>query len=352
MKKAIFALFTAVSCILSPTLVEALPDSSVLSSSKNPTHVHYHNIVLAKVNNKAVTLYDVVKKLDMVFYRQFPQFKDLIEAKYQFYTINWKYVMNDLVEKELVLADGEENNIKVTTGEIRQELETLFGPNIVANLDELGLTYDEAWNMVKGDLTIRRVMSARINPKAIRAMTPQAVRKAYEAHAAENILPEKWTYRVISFRDKDTTNSAEAANLAHYLLTDGQVPFNDLVAELTKRGLQKGTNVSISEEFSHTPKEVSELYRGSLISLEQGTYSVPIAQKSKAGGGAVVRLFYMKEKKPAGAEPLDKVEVTLKEKIFSQVSGVETEAYFTKLRKNFSVQTYINADEYQPFTLQ
>lgn len=352
MKRTFFALFTAVCCAISPTLVQgALGDSSVLTS-KNPTHVHYHNIVLAKVNNKAITLYDVVKKLDLVFFRQFPQFRDLMEAKYQFYTINWKYVMNDLIEKELVLADGEENNIKVSAGDVRQEMESLFGPNIVANLDELGLTYEEAWSMVKGDLTIRRVMSARINPKAMRSMTPQAVRKAYEAHAAENILPEKWTYRVISFRDKDTTNSAEAANLAHYLLTDGNVEVKDLVAELTKRGLRKETNVNVSEEFSHTPKEVSDLYRSSLATLEKGGFSQPIAQKSKAAGGTVVRLFYMKDKKEAGAEPLDKVEIAIKEKIFSQASTTESEAYFAKLRKNFSVQTYINPDEFQPFSLK
>lgn len=354
MKKKFITLLSIFCCALSPALVEgASLDSSVLSSSKTPTHIHYNNIVLAKVNNKAITLYDVVKKLDMIFYRQFPEYRDMIEAKNQFYLINWKHVMNDLIEKELVLADAEENNIKISSGDVRQEVESLFGPNIVANLDQLGLSYEEAWNIVKGDITIRRVMSGRINPKALRSMTPLAIRKAYETYAAENVLPERWSYRVISFRDKDTTNSAEAANLAHFLLSEENVPVENLVAELTKRGLQKETNVNVSEEFTHTPKEVSELYRGSLNPLESDTYSKPVAQKSKAGGGTtVVRLFYMKEKKPAGAEPLEKVELALKEKIYSEVTTVEGEAYFKRLRKHFAVQTYVDADNYQPFNLQ
>ncbi len=347
MKKIFLALAFTACCSL-----HGIRDTSLLSPSKQPTHIEFNNSILARVNGKPITLYDVIKKLDMIFYQQFPQYRDILDAKYQYYTINWKHVLNELIDKELVLADAEEVSFSVPTGEIRQEMENLFGPNIVATLDELGLSYDEAWNILKGDLTIRRMVYLRINPAAQRAMTPQAVRKAYETYAVENRLPERWKYRLISFRDSDNSRAAEGANLAHHLLTEENIPLYNLVAELTKRGVQKETVVSVSEQFLQAPKEVSEMNRDLLASLDAGKYSQPVAQKSKATKSTIFRIFYMEEKLPEGAEPLDKVENIIKERIFNEITGKESEAYFNRLHKHFAVQQFVTKEDYQPFVLR
>lgn len=352
MQKILFTTFLGIGILSTPSLLQGSRDSSFFSSMNQPKHVEFNNCLLARVNGKPITLYDVVKKLDLIFFRQFPEYKDVLEAKYQFYLINWKAILKDLIEKELVLADAEENNFKVSSGDVRQEMEKLFGPNIIANLDELGLSYDEAWNILKGDLTIRRMMIGRIQSKTIQAITPQAVKTAYEKYAVENRHPETWKYHVISFRDKDPTKAAEAANLAHFLLTHDKVTLNNLSQELTQRSVEKETNINISEEFKHTPKEVSEQYRDILSTLDSGKISHPVAQKSKTAKGTVFRIFIVTAKEPEGADPLEKVENTIKDKIFNEVSAKETEAYFLRLRKHFAVQEYVAGENYQPFFLR
>lgn len=348
-RKLLFLCGTFLCCTTVP--LHSAPDSSLLPSY-NASHIHYSNCVLAKVNGKAITLYDIVKKMDMIFYKQFPQYRDVVEAKYQFYQVNWKHFLQEQIDKELVIADAEENKMNVSAGDIRQEMETLFGPNIIASLDQIGLSYDDAWNMLKGDITIRRMIFARVNVKTQRAITPSAVRTAYVKYAAENINPERWKYQVVSFRDSDTTRGAEAANLAYQLLTVDNKPIESLMAELEKNGIKKETSVNISEEFFHNPKEVSAAYRDILANLDSKTYSHPVAQKSKAAKSTVFRIFYLKERVPAGADPLPKVENQLKEKLFSEVSEAETLAYFNKLNKQFPVQKFITDDNYQPFTLR
>lgn len=351
MKKNIFSSCIFALLLCSPLSMDAIGDTSLLSS-RQPTHIHYQNTVLARVNGKAVTLYDVVKKMDMIFYRQFPQFRDLLEAKYQFYTINWSHFLKDAIDKELVLADAEENKINISAGDIRQEMETLFAPNIIASLDQIGISYDEAWNLVKSDMIIKRMMMGRVNPKAQRALTPLAIRKAYEKYAAENINPERWRYQVISFRDADTVRGADVANHAYQILTQEKLPLDSLVAELEKNGLGKETNINISEEFYHTPKEVSEAYRTPLTNLFPNTFSRPTAQKSKAAKTTIFRIFYLKAKDPAAADPLEKVEGKIKEKIFAEISEKETDAYFTRIGKRFAVQKFTLPEDYQPFSMQ
>lgn len=353
MKRALFAALLGSCCLLTlPADLTALRDSSLLSSINQPTHIEFNNCLLAKVNGKPITLYDVVKKLDLIFYKQYPEYRNILEAKYQFFVINWKSILNDLVEKELVLADAEENNFKVSSGDVRQEMEKLFGPNIIANLDELGLSYDDAWNMLQGDITIRRMTMGRIQSKTMQALTPQAVRAAYEKYAAENRHPEIWKYQVISFRDQDSTKAAEAANLAHHLLVEERLSLKDLAQELSKRGVSKETSVNVSEEFKLSPKDISEQIRDTLAALDSSTFSHPIAQQSKAVKATVFRIFFMSEKIPEGTDPLEKVEEKIKDRIFNDVSSKESEAYFTRLRKHFAVHENMTDKDYQPFVLR
>ena len=63
--------------------------------------------------------------------------------------MNWKYVLQELIDKELILGDAEEKKVAITAGDVRQEMENMFGPNIIANLDKIGLSMDEALKIVR-----------------------------------------------------------------------------------------------------------------------------------------------------------------------------------------------------------
>lgn len=322
-----------------------------LFQSENHNHILVHNRVLAKVNGKSISVVDVMKKMDILFYRQFPEYTSIIEARFQFYKMNWKRVLDDLIDKELIIADAEESKLPASAGDVRQEMEELFGPSIIMNLDSIGMTFDEAYKIVLGDIMLRRMMYLRANMKAVHSVTPQSIRQAYEEKVKGEIRPDAWRYQVISIRNPDPVAGAETAQLAYSLLHEEKVPMQ-LMADKLKEN-STGT-VSISEEFFHNEKEIAEANKLILNSLSAEEVSQPVTQKSRADNSNVFRLLYLKEKIAGGIIPFNEVENQLRDQLLDGSIEKETEAYLKKLRQHFDVQIIGQGDNeaLEPFTLE
>lgn len=315
-----------------------------------------NNRILAKVNNKAISVYDVMKKLDMHFYRRFPEFTSSVVARYQFYTANWKQVLQDLIERELIMADAEELKIQVTAGEVRQEMEELFGPNVHQNLDKVGLTFTDAWKMIQTDIMMKRVIFVKAQSKALKDVTPLVIRETYEKLAVENKRPEVWTYRTITVRDASKTKGAEAAHQAHKLLVEDQISMEDLPEKIKElASVAPTTKVTISEEFTQSEKEISPTNKTALAEVAVGSYSQPLPQKSRQDGTIVYRIFFLKENTPGGIVPLSEVEKNIKNMLLDQAIQRETETYLKKLHKHFDVQENhvdeLTEEGFEPFSL-
>jgi hypothetical protein len=312
-----------------------------------------NNQILAKVNGKPISVIDIMKKMDILFLRRFPEYTRSKVARYQFYMANWKPILNELIEKELILADAQEKKIPVSSGDVRQEMETMFGPNIIGNLDKVGLTFDEAWKIVQGDITIKRMIYVRVNSIAGKLVTPQKVREGYEKVAKESALPPRWKYQVISIRDENATQAAEAANLIHHLIAEENVPTNDLKAKLADyNDVVKGTQINISEVQDQTEKEVSEAYRLIFATLEEGQITTPLAQRSR-DKSSVFRIFSMIEKDPGGEIPFTKLENEVRAQLQDEAVAAEASSYIKKLKRYYDVQEmHLDADHFTPFSLK
>lgn len=340
---------------IAPSL-EAAPSSFIFNSNV-PTHIEVNNRILANVNGKPISVYDVMKKMDMIFFRQYPQYADNVEAKFQFYTVNWKYTLRDLIDKELILTDAEEIKLQVSNGDIRQEMETTFGPNIIANLDKVGMTYEEAQEIIKDDQTIRRMMNVRVNMKAIHKVTPQAIRSLYEEFSKENIRIPEWDYYVISIQDKDSTKAAHSAYLLHHLITEEQVPIDQIQARAAAKGiLEPTTRLNVSNKFHHNEKEVSDSYREILSSMIPNTYTQPFVHKARKGDQKIFRIFMIESMVPGGMIPFYEVENKLIEQLRNKIFEEESDAYLDRLRKHFKIdeKEILNSlpPNFQPFVLK
>ncbi|MCB1111399.1 MAG: peptidyl-prolyl cis-trans isomerase [Chlamydiales bacterium] len=315
-----------------------------------PTHIEVNNRILAVVNGKPISVYDLMKKMDIIFYKQFPQYTSNAEARFQFYQMGWRQVLNEMIDKELILADAEENKVEVSHGDVRQEMEKMFGPDILTNLDSIGMTYEEAIKILEGDIIIRRVVLGRVNSKAFRQVTPQMIRKAYDEYAKENARPPKWSYYVVSIRDEKPKDGAMTASIVHRLLAEENVD----IEQLKEKVPQTTSRVNVSEPFTHNEKEVSESYLEVLKQLKPNTFSMPIAQKSRASNGTVYRIFYLKESIPGGVPPLQEVENMLKGKLLDNAVAKESDAYLKHLREHFDVsdEQISIPDDFQPFILR
>lgn len=320
-------------------------------------NINVNNRILAVVNGKPISVIDVMKKMDMLFYNQFPEYTDSVQARYQFYQMNWKQALQELIDKELIIADAIEKKLPVTSGDVRQEMEKLFGPNIIVNLDKIGMNYEEASEIVKGDLIIRRMMYYSANAKALRQVTPRHVREAYEEYSQKNMRPDGWRYHVISIRGEDSTESAEVANYIHQLVAVNKISLEELQKQLDEQILLgKNVTANISQEYHHTEKEVAENYKHILSKMKPDTYNQPIAQKSRSNNSMVFRIFYLDEKIPGGVVPFYEAEKKLKNMLLDKAIEEESLRYIAKLRHHYKVEeSYLSKmipDDFQPFTLQ
>jgi hypothetical protein len=339
-----------------PGQTPAAAPASLINSGPDQQIV-VNNRILAKVNGKAISVIDIMKKMDMTFYKQFPQYANSVQARYQFYMTNWKPVLGEMIDKELILADASEAKITITQGDIRQELEELFGPNIIVNLDKAGLTLDEASQLVLADITIRRMMYFRVHSLALNKVTPQVIRTYYDEVAKDHIRDNEWTYSMVSIRHRNPTKAAELANYAHHLLIDEKVPMTDLAAKVQDPNADpKQPVLTVSEEYHTKEKDLSESFRTILKTLQPDSYTAPIAQKSRAGGGSVFRIFYLKSMKEGGVVPFAELEPKIKAKLLDDEVTRESEIYLRKLRKQFNVQETqlkeLLSSDFQPFVLK
>lgn len=324
-----------------------------LFNSDEAKKIEINNRILAKVNGKAISVYDVMKKMDMLFYRAFPEYTSSVVYRYQFYQAQWKRVLQDLIDKELIMADAEESKLQVSNGDIRQDMESTFGPNIIANLDKVGLSFDEAWKMVHSEIVIKRMLYIKAQSKALKQVTPQIVRTAYDEHSKEMVVPDTWTYVVITIRDADSEKGKASAQQVYKLLTDEHIALNDLHDNI--KTLTPSSKISVSEEMIHTEKEISPAYKEVLGRMTSGSYSEPLAQKSRADNATVYRLFFLKTFREGGIPPFAEISNDLKQRLIEYIAEKEIDAYIKKLRKHFDVQEshldQVSQDEFEPFHL-
>lgn len=330
-------------------------DPFLFGKSDN-AHIEVNNRVLAYVNGKAITVVDVMKKMDMVFFKHFPEYTSSPHARFQYYQINWKSTLQELIDKELILADALENKVPLTQGDVRQEMETLFGPNIIANLDKIDLTLDEAFKIVQGDLLLQRTMMIRVNSKAMRSVTPIVIREAYNEYAAKNVKEEAWHYQVATIRNPDSSSGAETANLSHKMLTEDKIELDALPKALKASDALGKSVVTISDPLYHTQGEMADMIKTTLCPMEPGDISQPIAQKSRTDKSTVFRIIVLKEKVPAGAVPYSEIENQIKNSLYDKAITKESEAYLKRLRTHYAIQdSYINEmvpEDFKPFSIK
>jgi hypothetical protein len=345
--------------LIGSTSLQAIKNESLLSTGRQEEpKIFVNNRILAKINGKPISTFDLIKKMDLAFYRQYPQYASSNAIRAQYYEMSWRHVLEDIIDKELILADAQESKIEVSNGDVRQEMEASFGPNIIANLDKAGLTFDEASKIMQEEIIIRRLISARVHAKAIRQVTPIKVRRAYEEFIQnpENARLTQWSYRIVTIKERNLEKTEEAAKAAYQLLMEG-VPMDELAAKLKERKLlgRKGS-LTVSGIIKQNEKEISNDYRDILTYLDAGMYSQPFPQKSRTTRATVYRILSIEEKIPGGVPSFKEMEARLKDKLIDDAIDQESNSYLQRLRQHYHISTeeieaHLPAD-YKPFVLK
>jgi hypothetical protein len=302
------------------------------------------NSILAKVNGETISVIDVKKKMDLAFHRSYPHLENNTAARYQFYEGSWRHVLMEMIDHQLILTEAAEKEIPLSDTDVREEMESRFGPNIMFTLDRIGLTFDETWKIVKDELLVQRMTWWFIHSKAISQVTPQDIRQAFRIHVKENPAFEELRYRVIAIRGEDPQATAEKVR---NILIEKALSPESAIAVLK----EMDPTIQVSSEFVANDKELSDAHKSALYQLTPGSYSVPVLQKSKADNKVVARIFYLNEKTFHPAPQFDSLAHTLRDQLIQKAVTQESSTYLTKLRKNHPFYENIPED-FHPFSLQ
>ncbi|MBS0656601.1 MAG: SurA N-terminal domain-containing protein, partial [Verrucomicrobia bacterium] len=248
--------FTFIAFALIPFVLHADQEKEVSYDTRQG--ISTNNRVLASVNGKVISVIDIMKKMDMVLYQHYPQYLESSELRCQFYQMHWRQMLSDIVDRELVIADAQDKNLLVSSGDVREELEEIFGPNMMLNLDAAGLQLSEAWEIIKADITIRRMLYYQVQSRILPQITPQDVRKRYEQHVAMLKESSDCIWKAVSIRASQQEQAVVLGSRAHLLLTEEKLPLDALQEKLQEHQQWDDTVVvSISPLYTQKRGEIS-----------------------------------------------------------------------------------------------
>lgn len=345
-------LFLFLLCLCSLSQAMAAP----FAPMGEPENLIIHNRILAKIDNKTISVMDVVKKMDVYLSRAYPQYANSKLARYQFYTGNWKDTLQQMIDDELMLLDSEGKDLKVTDGDVRESMQERFGPNVMGNLDRLGISYEEAKQMIYSELVVQKMLWFRIHSKALLTVGPQEVKSAYKEYCTQNPPMEHWHYQVLSIRSKNKEIAEELAKKAYERLNEGNADLAVLATSLKEESPQDTVSINVSEDYQVDEKHVSTAHKEVLFSLPAHSFSLPIPQVSRADSSTVFRIFNLKEHTKKIPLPLDQIKDKLENELIQKAIAKEGAVYISRLRERLGYHEKLMMeeipDDFQPFALR
>lgn len=305
--------------------------------------VGVQNAVLTEVNGHPITVLDVMKKMDLMFLRNYPEYEHSAQARYEFYKSGWRSVLQEMIDGELILFHAEEKELPITDGDVREEMERRYGPNISATLDKINLSYDEAWKVVRQEIIVERMLWIFAQNRALQLVTPDAIRDAYAGFIKQNPPYTELRYRVLTLAE-----GADGASLFARLSQLGESP-----EALSPEQLAPA---QLSAEYAVKFEALSEAHKAALAPLEVGKYSAPITQSSRTASKPVTRIFYLAAREEHPAPPFEELSPRLRNHLTNQAVNKCSNEYIAKLRTRFGYdpntlkQTV--PDNLEPFTFE
>ena len=312
-----------------------------------------HNRPLVKVNGKNISLIDVKKKMDEFLFRNYPEaMQDPLQC-FQYYQARWRPTLDDIINNELMLIEAETREIKVGDADVREEVEARFGPNVMATLDKINLSLDEARALVHTELVVQRILWLHVNQKVYQEVTPQKMRNSYSDYIKKHPPTDQWIYQVLSIRGgnaelckKIAQDASDMVHTANSNLQSAKIAIEAMYAEEPAH-----PQLNVSEDYVVENKQLSDMHRTALEDLKDGDFSSPVSQISRATGGEVWRIFHLKERKTIDPPTFDSICDQLKSQLQQECYMHHSQIYFKKLRTDYQLDINI-PDDYDPFQLK
>jgi len=309
-----------------------------------------NNRVITKVNGNPISVIDLMKKMDLMFYQAHSEHLDSSQLRYQFYMANWQDVLKSMIDRELVYLDAEAQNMPISPGDVRVEIEDIFGPNVLENLEQAGLTYEEVSKLIRADILIRRMLTYSVNLKAMKSVTPEDIVLEYERDKA-NMYQQLFHFRIMSVKSSDSAKAQVVADRICELVNHQLLPVDTVEAHLRNEGaLDETIAITVSPVFIQKKSEFSPHIYELLHPLQDRQCSLGTMQKG------TVRMYYLERKEQQEAPLLSSSEEAIREKLVHKAMIEESDRYFSHLRKHYDLNpddiVKSLPDSFKPFELK
>ncbi|MCK4934701.1 MAG: hypothetical protein KAR79_03850 [Simkaniaceae bacterium] len=358
MKKIIFSCTVSLLTTLSANFTPAPMNDSFINSSKQvEPKMMIHNRPLAKINGKVISLMDVVKKMNVFINDNHPDVRDSEISLYQFYSTNWQSIFGEIVNNELMLLDAVDKDMPISEGDIHEEMEVRFGPNVMETLDYMSISHEEAFEMIKSEILVRQMLYLKVHVKAKNSITPKQIKNSYQDYLTSTALTEQWQYQVLSVRGEDQDKCLAMITKISNLIQENHLTFENLQEKISNENdfVPEGVRLSISEEFDVNEKNLSNEHQIVLSNLMPEQFSKVEKQQSRHGKNSVFRIFHLKSHTTNHPESFDLIAQELEDKIYNDTFQTAQAEYVDKLIKKYDVEKdpYFESapNDYQPFTI-
>lgn len=302
------------------------------------------NAVVANVMGKPITVLDLVKKMDRLLQVHYPDYIKSPEAKFQFYRASWRRILDDTVNTELMLLDAADRDMKLSDGEVREEVEKRYGPNVLLQLQDLGMSYEEAFKQVKDEMIVQRISWYYIHGKAYQSVTPKEIRKAYSDYKIQNPPKDEWTYQIITLQPtQENTNPEEFVQYCQMeKLSSEDLLSSDSLTE------KFPVEIKVSDSYTVDFKDLSDKYKNILAELPEGEYSKPLPSRKKDSW----KVFYLQKKEFQDAPSLQEIYKNLSDQLLEKHVMQNSQDYIQKLRRHYHYSDQEFLDNFEPFSIQ
>ena len=261
-----------------------------------------------------------------------------------------------MIDNELMLADADSIELKVNDSDVREKLQERFGPNVMANLEKIGITYEEAREMIHSEIVVQRMHWFRVNSKALLSVNPQDIKIAYKDFCEKNPPQDEWKYQVLAIRGTEPTSVTPLTERIQSLLSTAEASLLAVYEKVSnEENRDPSVTLTLSPLYEVNDKSLSASHRQTLSTLTPGSLSQPIAQPSK-DGSIVSRIFYLIDHVKKQPPPFEKISDRLFEELAEKASEKEASLYVTRLRQKFSFEEKHFQEtlppDFQPFALK
>jgi hypothetical protein len=298
--------------------------------------------------------------MDLQLLKNSPHVIEDTAARHQYYSTNWRNAFNELVENELILIDSEPLKFSISEADIREELETSLGSNLISKLDQIGMTLAEAKKITENDLIIRQMLWFKAYSKAVQGVTPEMIKSTYSELAKRDSMKKKeqWCYQVLTVKCKDQEVGLKIAQDAYQLMNE-KTSIMSNIPSILKNSLssseQKDYEITLSKELTVDSSAVSKTHFEVLSNLQVNEISKPLYQQTRNSKESVHRIFILKDHTRESVQPFEVLATEIKDKLIQMSADKEKKSYVDTLKLRFFVSDAeiqeVIPKEYEPFAL-